>query len=143
MPSERGGLRSLWQALRQDPPREPDEPREPLPEWVERETGGWDGIDRLTWRVARWMAAFFPTWYVLLAILGATGGPLLPLFTVAVLGAGVIAWLIERRWTARREGRSRGRRRGRLRLSPAAAAAMGGGAVLVVIYMVWVLSTAS
>ncbi len=140
MPSERGGLTSLWRALRPDPPREPDEA---LPEWVERETEGWDGIDRLTWRVARWMAAFVPTVFVLLAILGSTGGAPLPLFTLATLGAGVIAWLIERRWTARREGRSRGRRRGRPRPSPAAAAAIGAGAVLVVIYMVWVLSTAS
>ena len=133
----RAGLSSFLQALRQDPPPTPEEP---LPDWVQEETEHWDHVERLTWRVARWAVAFFPVWFVLLALFGAVGGARLALFSLATIAAVVIAWVIERRWTARREGRAAGARRGPRRIGPGAAAAIGAGCVLLLVYVIWVVS---
>ncbi len=127
-------------------PAEPEPPPrgDPLPDWVERETEDWDQIARLTPRVGRFMALFVPSWLVLLLLLGLTGGPLGPLFALGTLGAALIAWRLERRWTGRREGSARERlaRRRASPIRPLAAAAIGGGLILLVIYVIFVLASA-
>jgi cobalamin synthase len=104
-----------------------------------------DQIERLTRRVGRAAAVGIPVWIVLLALLPFSGLGPLPCLTIATLGAVVTIVLAERRRTRRIAGAAAGdelRRGERAPMSAATAAALTLGAVVLLVYVVFVIRAA-
>lgn len=114
---------------------------------MQQETAEWDRIERLTRRVGRFIPAFLVAWFLVLLVLGAVLGVSAPVFVLGTALAGLLAWRIERRWTAYRDRDSGASAaapdRRRKPLGPVPALAIGAGVMLLIVYVIWVAATAS
>jgi hypothetical protein len=112
----------------------------PGPARLRRPEDDFDQVERITGRVLRGAAVGVPVWILLLALLPFTGlgvmACLLGATAVAVAAVVAAERVHARRATPRRAG-ARGPRR---RMSPLAAAGITLAAVLVVVYVIFVLS---
>lgn len=97
--------------------------------------------------MGRFIPSFLVAWFLVLLVLGTILGVSAPVFVLGTVLAALIAWRIERRWTAHRDrdvaSPERGVARPRKPLGPLAALAIGAGAMLLIVYIIWVAATAS